>query len=202
MICAIVLAAGRSRRMGTQKLLLPVAGQPLICHAVDAVLASSVDQVTVVAGCERQALAAALADRPVCWAINDAADSEMIDSVRCGLTALPPQCEAALVVLGDQPGIPSEVIDRLIVAFRSQRAGLVVPVYGGRRGRPLLIAVRYHAEIMERYADQGLRGLLQAHAEQVMEIAVASPGILEDIDSPDDYRRVVARLNGNSAPRC
>jgi CTP:molybdopterin cytidylyltransferase MocA len=201
MICAIVLAAGRSRRMGIQKLLLPIAGRPLICHTLDAVLASSVDQVTVVAGSERQSLAEALANRPVGWAINDAADSEMIDSIRCGLTALPPQCEAALVVLGDQPGIPSEVIDQLIVAFRKQHAGLVVPVYGGRRGHPLLIAARYHAEIMEHYADQGVRGLLQTHAQQVVEIAVASPGILDDIDTPDDYQRVIAGMNGTVVER-
>jgi molybdenum cofactor cytidylyltransferase len=202
MICAIVLAAGRSRRMGLQKLLLPVAGQPLICHTVDAVLASSVDQVTVVAGCERQPLADALADRPVCWATNDAADSEMIDSIRCGLTALPRLCEAALVVLGDQPGIPPDVIDRLIAAFRNRHAGLVVPVYGGRRGHPLLIAARYHTEIMGHDADQGMRGLLQTHAQQVVEIAVASPSILEDIDTPDDYRRVLARINAANVPRC
>jgi molybdenum cofactor cytidylyltransferase len=202
MICAIVLAAGRSRRMGIQKLLLPVAGQPLICHTVDAVLASSVDQVTVVAGSERQPLADALAERPVCWATNDAPDSEMIDSIRCGLTALPPQCQAALVVLGDQPGIPPEVIDRLIFAFRYQDAELVVPVYGGRRGHPLLIAARYHAEIMEHYTDQGVRGLLQTHAQQVVEVPVASPGILEDIDTPDDYRRVIASINATNVPGC
>lgn len=195
MICAIVLAAGRSRRMGVQKLLLPVAGQPLICRAVDAVLAGAVEHVLVVTGTRRDELAAVLADRPVHWVTNLVDDSEMIDSVRCGLTALPAECEAFLIVLGDQPEIPPDVVRRLVDAFRQRGAGIAVPVVGSRRGHPILIAARYRAEILENYSDVGLRGLLQAHPDDIAEVDVVSPGVLEDIDSPADYQRVIARTN-------
>jgi len=201
MICAIVLAAGRSRRMGVQKLLLPVAGQPLICRAVDAVLAGAIEHVLVVTGgTRREELAAALADRPVHWVTNPVDDSEMIDSVRCGLAALPAECEAFLIVLGDQPEIPPDAIRRLVDAFRQRGAGIAVPVVGSRRGHPILIAARYRAEILENYGDVGLRGLLQAHPDDIAEVDVASPGVLEDIDCPADYQRVIARTNAGIAP--
>ncbi len=200
MICAIVLAAGRSRRMGVQKLLLPVAGQPLICRAMDAVLASAIEHVVVVTGTRRDELAAALADRPVYWVTNPAEDSEMIDSVRCGLAALPAECEAFLIVLGDQPEIPPDVVPRLVDAFRQRGAGIAVPVVGSRRGHPILIAARYRAEILENHGDVGLRGLLQAHPDDIAEVDVVSPGVLEDIDSPADYQRFITRTNAGVAP--
>ena len=192
MICAIVLSAGRSRRMGRQKLLLPIENRPLICCVVDQVLASSVDQVLVVVGMKGNEIATTLADRAVRLVINPATDSEMIDSVRCGLAALPGQCEAALVVLGDQPCVGPELIDRLIQTSRQDGRGIAVPTFKGRRGHPLLFSTRYRDEILHRYGDTGLRGLMQAHPEDVVEVETAIPGVLDDIDVPEDYDRITS----------
>ncbi len=134
MIAAIVLAAGRSRRMGAQKLLLPLGGVPMIARVVDAVLAGTVDDVVVVIGPGGERIAAALAGRPVRFIANPNPDGEMLGSVRCGLRALPPKCEAALVVLGDQPGLTAGLIATLVGAFRSSGRGIVVPTHCGRRG--------------------------------------------------------------------
>jgi molybdenum cofactor cytidylyltransferase len=192
MIGAIILAAGRSRRMGVQKLLLPVGGRPMIARIVDEVLASPVDQVFVVIGEGGARVADALAGREVCFVTNPEAEGEMLGSVRCGLGALPQDAVAALVVLGDQPGITSDVIATLFGAFRNSGRGIVVPTHDGRRGHPLLVAMRYRDEILTRYDGVGLRGLLEAHPEDVFDVEVPFPAILEDVDRPADYSRTIA----------
>ena len=194
MICAVVLAAGLSRRMGVQKLLLPYGGSTMIAHVVDQVLESVVDGVYVVVARDRQAVAAALSPRPVELITNPQANSKMLDSVRCGIAALPADCEATLVVLGDQPGVTAALMDRMVDAYRTSGRAIVVPCHEGRRGHPLLCSTRFRAEILTRYDDAGLRGLLREHADQVCELEVSSSAVLCDVDYPEDYRRALARL--------
>ena len=193
MICAIIPAAGRSRRMGVQKLLLPVGGKPMIACVVDAVLAGPVDHVVVVIGSDGGRIAGALAGRRVHFVTNPEAEGEMLGSVRCGLRAVPQDAAAALVAPGDQPGVTSEVVAAVVEAFRSSGRGIVVPTHAGRRGHPLLIALRYRDEILAHYDGTGLRGLLQAHPEDVLEVEVAAPGAVEDVDTPTEYAQAAAR---------
>jgi len=193
MICAIILAAGRSRRMGAQKLLLPLGGKPMIAHVADAVLAGPVDRVLVVVGADGAAIAEALEGRDVHFVTNPEAEGEMLGSVRCGLKAMPQDAAAALVVLGDQPGITPEIVAAVVEAFQSSGRGIVVPTHGGRRGHPLLVAMRYRDEILSRYDGTGLRGLLQAHPTDTLEVEVPVLGVREDVDTPEDYARAVER---------
>jgi len=176
--------------MGTHKLLLPLGGKPMINLIVDELLSSSVDQVLVVVGPDSAAVRRALGGLPVHFVTNDESDGEMLLSVRCGLRALPPEAQAALVVLGDQPGIKAEVVSRLIQTFRDAGHGIIVPAWKGKRGHPFLIAKPYWDEILHSHSGQGLRGLLQVHADCVCELPVDSPGILEDMDLPADYHRI------------
>jgi len=190
MIFAIVPAAGRSRRMGTPKQLLPFGSSTVIGHVVDQLLQSSVDGIWVVVGHEFQKVATALSGKPVHIVQNpDYRHGEMLSSVRCALRALPENCEAVLTALGDQPSITPEVVDRLTVAFRSEGKGIIVPAHGGRRGHPVLVANRYRGEILTRFDDAGLRGLLAAHGEDVFELSVPTADMLFDIDDPEDYLR-------------
>lgn len=190
MIGATVLAAGQSRRMGTQKLLLPWAGQPMVTHVVDQVLGSPARPVIVVVGRAGQAMAEALAGRPVMLVSNPDPQSEMLASVRCGLKSLPPACVGALVVLGDQPGMTSQLLGRLIAAFRDGPAGIVVPRCGGRRGHPILLPRRFFAEVLQRYEGVGLRGLLRQYPHDVVEVPIEGASTQWDVDTPDDYRRL------------
>ncbi|MCX6903776.1 MAG: nucleotidyltransferase family protein [Verrucomicrobia bacterium] len=188
----MVLAAGQSRRMGTQKLLLPMAGRPLITGIVDEVLRSPVAEVFVVLGRDAPRVTQALAGRSVHLLTNPCTDGEMLSSVRCGLRALPPECAAALVVLGDQPGITAETISMLIQAFQTHSRGIVVPTHGGKRGHPLLLSMRYRDELLSQHDGTGVRGLLLAHPDDVMEVEVPASGVVEDMDTPEDYRRMSA----------
>jgi molybdenum cofactor cytidylyltransferase len=190
MICGIVLAAGRSRRMGAQKLLLPLGDRPVIARIIGEVLRGPVDRVFAIVGLEHGDIVDALAGLPVDFVTNPDPEAEMLSSVRCGLRAMPEDCDAVLVILGDQPGISAESITTLTQTFQTRSGGIAVPTYGGKRGHPILISMRYRDEILNQHQDAGLRGLLHAHPEDVFEVEVPSPKILEDMDVPEDYRRI------------
>jgi molybdenum cofactor cytidylyltransferase len=195
MICAILPSAGQSRRMGVHKQLLPLAGTTVIGHIVDQLLRSKVDEVHVVVGHEADQIRRALSGRPVRIAVNpDYEQTDMLASIRCGLRTLPEACRAILVALGDQPAITPELIDAMIDSFSTCGKGIVVPVYNGKRGHPLLLDVRYRREILTGCDQVGLRGLLRAHAEDIFSLAVADARALGDMDYPQDYRRELARM--------
>jgi len=194
MICAVVLAAGCSRRMGTQKLLLPFAGSTVIGHVVGQIMASDVDQAYVIVGRDAAAIVEALRDRPVGIVRNPQPDGDMLSSIRCGLRAVPPDCRAVLVGLGDQPGITGELVNCLINAYLSSDRRIAVPVHAGQRGHPLLLSVDHREEVLRNYDRVGLRGLLREHPEDVLEVPVSSPAAVSDMDYPADYRRELARL--------
>jgi molybdenum cofactor cytidylyltransferase len=195
MICAIVLAAGRSVRMGTQKLLLPYGGTTVIGRVVDAVVGAAVERTVVVTGADHERVAEALAGRDVVLVRNPDGEGDMLSSVRCGVAAVPGECEAAMVVLGDQPSISAGLIEKLVRAYRGAGRGIAVPTYEGRRGHPVLFSRRYFGEVMTGFEGEGLRGLLLAHPEDVLEVAAATSGVLVDIDTPEDYRRAVERID-------
>lgn len=190
---AIVLAAGRSRRMGTQKLLLPLGSRPVIARVVDQVCQSTINGVLIVAGADAPRLAEALGERRVHWITNPDPDGDMLSSIRCGLRALPSEWAGVMVVLGDQPGISTATINALLSAFRSTDRGIAVPICQGRHGHPLVFDRRYSAEILVNFDDVGLRGLPQAHAMDVLEVAVSEDAVLEDMDDPADYERMRSR---------
>ena len=201
MICAIVLAAGRSSRMGVQKLLLPFGGKTVITHIVDQLLATKVDKVYVVTGHQPQRISDELSGRSVSVVDNPDYDSGMLSSVRWGLRALPKQCKGILVAIGDQPSITTELIDSMIQSFIACGKMILVPCYEGRRGHPILFSKLYRQEVLTHFDDVGLRGLLHAHPEEVFELTVSNSSVLSDMDYPEDYRREIASLKDDPPGR-
>ena len=189
MICALVLAAGQSRRMGVQKLLLPFGGKTVIAHIVDQLLVSHVDEIHVVVGCQAKRISRELSGRPVSIVNNPNYKSGMLSSVRCGLRAIPQQCLAVLVALGDQPSVTSKLIDQMLQAFATTEKRILVPLYKGKRGHPILFSELYRNDILAHYDKVGLRGLLHAHSDDVLELTVSTSAVLSDMDYPEDYRR-------------
>ena len=189
MICGIVLAAGSSRRMGVQKLLLPFGGKTVITHIVDQLLESSIDRVHVVVGNQAERVSREISDRPVSIVINANYESGMLSSVRCGLQSLPRQCRTVLVALGDQPSMTSELINQMLHSFRASEKSILVPLYKGRRGHPILFSIVHRDNVLTHYDDVGLRGLLHSHPDDVYELTVSTSSVLMDMDYPADYRR-------------
>lgn len=193
MICAILLAAGQSRRMGQQKLLLPFEGQTVIGHIADQIVAAPIERTVVVTATEGEAIRLTLAGKPLTFVVNPDAAGDMLSSVRCGLQAVPAECTAAIVILGDQPTIRAALIADLVRAFQSRRAKIVVPSCCGQRGHPILFSADYFAEVLTQHDGVGLRGLLQAHPSDVAEVEVADTAVLADMDGPEDYQRELSR---------
>lgn len=195
MIIAIVPAAGQSRRMGVQKQLLPFAGTTVIGHIVHEIQKSRIDEVCVVAGHQADRLRHVLGAQAVRMVVNpDYERTDMLASIRCGLTAMPAACRGVLVALGDQPAITAQLVDAMLDCFSSGNRGIVVPVHAGLRGHPLLLDGRYRSEILTCYDRVGLRGLLAAHADDVFDLPVSTSAVLADMDYPEDYQRELARF--------
>lgn len=118
----------------------------------------------------------------------------MLSSVRCGILGLPAGCSGAMVVLGDQPSITPQLIRELLRHFDRDARGIIVPTYDGRRGHPLLLSASYFEEVLTRFDEVGLRGLLAAHPADVREVPTACR-VIDDMDTPHDYAREL-RLAG------
>ncbi len=189
-VVAVVLAAGESRRMGPEnKLLMPIAGQPMITRVVDVVAAAQLEEVIVVSGHQHQAVEAALTDRSVRLVRNPDYAGGLSTSLQRALAALPEHYDAVLICLGDMPGITVQHIERLLAAFDPlEGRSICVPTCQGQRGNPVLWgrglvpAMRHHLK-----GDRGARALLEEYAEQVCEVELDDPAILQDIDSPQAF---------------
>lgn len=194
MICAIVLAAGKSSRMGVQKLLLPFGGTTVIARIARRLLDSTIDKVYVVVGYQSDRIAAELSGLKVSLVENPDFESGMLSSVRCGIGSLPRDCDGVLVALGDQPAITSELVDQMIRTFARTDKGIIVPTYQGKRGHPILFAGRFCSEIMTKYDEIGLCGLLRAYPDDVFEMTASTSAVLCDMDFPQDYQRELTLL--------
>lgn len=189
MIWSVILAAGESRRMGAPKMLLPFRGRTVIETVVRTAAASRTDGTLVVVGARGPEIARSLDLCAVRIVRNPAFRDGMLSSVQAAVRALPPEAEAAVIMLGDQPSIPAAVVDRLIAARAAGRAGIVLPAFRGRRGHPVLIDLKHRSEILALPPGSGLRDLVRAHPDDVLEVPVRTSAVLRDMDLPEDYRR-------------
>ena len=185
-IAGIVLAAGTSSRMGRNKLMENLAGKPLVRRAVDAALASRLDPLLVVTGHEAENIDAALSGAPVTLIHNSNYRDGLSASLRAGIAAVPKDCDGAMVLLGDMPGISATLIDRLVAAFDAGMGSSVCVATGhGHRGHPVLWPRAFFAEIMTLDGDKGARRLLDAQAGRLIEIEAGDDTPLTDIDTQE-----------------
>ncbi len=188
-VAAIVLAAGRSTRMGRPKQTLPWGKTTMIAEVVWRLQAGGFSEIVVVTGAERESVEAALAAAPVRFAFNpDFETSEMARSLQVGLRTLPENCMAALVALGDQPQMEPATARAVIQRWRETQAPVVAPIHQGQRGHPLLFDRAAWPEVFALPAEANPRDFLRA-AGRIEWVEVGTDSILRDIDTPDDYAR-------------
>ncbi len=191
MIWAIILAAGESRRMGEPKLLLPFGEKTIIETVVNNAVQSEADGVLVVLGSSADEIAGKIKNSLAKASVNPNFRQGMLSSIQWGFESLPEDTRAALIMLGDQPMIPSSVINRVLDAYRKTEKSIVLPVYNKRRGHPILIDMKHRDEVKQISPDTGLRALIHNHAEDILEVEVDAPGILRDIDTVEDYNKEI-----------
>jgi molybdenum cofactor cytidylyltransferase len=193
---AVILAAGRSTRMGgSNKLLAEITGKPLARIAAEAALKSRAHPVIVVTGHQGETVRKALQDLPLQFAENPDFADGLSTSLRTGLSALPADIDGAVVLLADMPQVDSILIDKLISAYDPDRGGLIaVPVMAGKRGNPVLWSRRFFPELMQLDGDVGARHLIAKYSEAVVEVPVTGTAALTDIDTPDALKAIKAEL--------
>ncbi|MDI9847789.1 molybdopterin-binding/glycosyltransferase family 2 protein [Rhodoblastus sp. 17X3] len=190
-IAALVLAAGQSRRMGANKLVLTLEGKPVIRHVLDAIADSRIATAFVVLGHEAEQVQAALAQTDARFVVNADFDGGLSTSLKAGLAALPPDIDGAMIFLGDMPDIDPALIDRMIEAFDPGRMqAIVVPKREGRRGHPVLWGKGFFPLLLqETQGDTGARHLIGQYADWVAEIEADDDGVLVDLDTPEAFLR-------------
>jgi molybdenum cofactor cytidylyltransferase len=190
LISGVILAAGRSDRLGRPKQLLPVAGMPLLAHTVRHAVASSLDEVVLVLGHEAMRITDAVGEwgqRPV---INPDYSSGQSASLRIGLGALDPTTEAVVFLLGDQPQVSPETIDALIRAFRATGGPIVAAEYGDRTGNPVLFGRELFPELARLTGDEGARTLVRERSATLVRVPIAAEPP-RDVDTEDDYAELL-----------
>jgi nicotine blue oxidoreductase len=194
MIAGIVLAAGRSRRMGEPKAFLRIDGRSFLDRAVRALREGGCEDVVVVAGpreddVQRQVAETALA-LGARVAVNGAAGSEQVESLRIGLRAMREEAVAAVVSPVDVPGVVAEGVSLLAGEFRRTGGEIVVPAHGGRHGHPVLFARAAWGELLEGDLPDGARTVIHARAAAGTLVEVPVDALPADVDTPEDFRRL------------
>lgn len=185
--CAILLAAGQSRRMGTFKPLLPFGGQSVVAHCLDSLQAAGVARTVVVIGHRAEEMRVHLADWPVILAYNSETGSAMGVSIARGVECLPADTRAILICLVDQPAVPPEAVRVLCEAWAEGRGRLLIPTYQGRGGHPVLLDAEFRNELLTLDENGGLRGFFATHQAKVQRVPVNSPYVCRDMDTWADY---------------
>lgn len=186
-LAAILLAAGRSTRMGgPNKLIAEISGRPLVRVAAEELLASRARPVIVVTGHQRERVAAALKGLDVVLVHNPDYADGLSTSLRAGITAVPADADGAIVCLADMPQVDAGLIERLLGAFDPEKGALIVmPTTDGKRGNPMVWSRRFFPELAAIDGDVGARNLIAQYPEAVAEVPVTGKAALVDVDTPD-----------------
>jgi len=188
-VAAIVLAAGRSSRMGQPKVLLPwEGGKTIIEHILTQLIRSRVDHIVVVTGHYADEVKRLVKPYDVKVVHNRAYKTgEMVSSLKAGLRTLPDHISASMVVLGDQPRLQPRVLYELLNAYSEGVGDIVIPSYQMRRGHPILIGRRYWSEILALRNHEQPRDVINAHADKIAYVKVYTDSVIRDVDTPADY---------------
>lgn len=188
-VAAILLAGGRSTRMGDFKQCMHFRGTTIVEACVRTLLATSVDDVVVVTGHRASDVAACLSPYGVRLVHNSAYADGMSTSVLAGVCAIEPE-DAMMICLCDQPHLPPEVFETVIGAYRSNGAAIVMPAIAGDTGHPVIFAPSLRSEILAVDPSVGLRSVTYANRSRTLRVPVDSLGVLDDIDTQEDYERL------------
>lgn len=192
-LAVIILAAGRGSRMGGDKMMRNVAGKPMIARVVDVAEATSIRPIIIVLGVDAPQARRALGPRNVSYAINGDVDRGLSSSLKIGVREVPAHCAGAIILLGDMPAVLPETLDALQAqAALVPHCDAVVLTHDGRRGNPVLLMRSIFASVSDLDGDRGARALLTGPG--VVELPVFDPGILFDIDTPEQSAEYEAAL--------
>jgi molybdenum cofactor cytidylyltransferase len=194
LVSAILLAAGKSERMGRNKLLLPFGGRTVLQRTLDNLLASRAGEIIVVLGSRAQDINDTIGERKVTVVLNPNYAKGMSTSLVTGLGMVSQGASFILVALGDQPLITTHIYNKLIEAALASGRGIIVPTFEGTRGNPILISTGYRKDILKQTGDIGGRELMKENPQDVLEVPVDSVAVLVNINTKEEYEKRLKQL--------
>ncbi|MBI2361289.1 MAG: nucleotidyltransferase family protein [Deltaproteobacteria bacterium] len=196
MVVAVVLSAGESRRMGSPKALLRFAGKTFLEHIVASLAQTKVERMIVVVGRDAEEIRSKLARLPVTWVVNNDYAKGQLSSLVTAIRRLQEEgavIDGILVHLVDHPLISPELVDRMIARFYESKKLIVLPRHKGKRGHPVIFSKDLFAELMSAPLEQGAKAVVHAHRGDTLEVETDEAGITVDIDTQDEYRKLIGR---------
>ena len=192
-VSAVILAAGTSSRMGQAKQLLALGESTVLAHTLAHVRAAALHEIILVLGASAESIRRRLpSPHELKIVVNPDYQQGIASSLRTGLTAVDSSSDAALIILGDQPFLRPQTLDRIVDEYRRSQAQIVIPMYQGQRGNPVLLDRSVFAEVMTLEGDVGSRAIFANHLDGIVNVEVEDKGILLDLDEPADYERLKA----------
>jgi molybdenum cofactor cytidylyltransferase len=193
MISAILLGAGKSKRMGVDKLSLPWGRKTVLEHCFETLLRSKVEEVVVVLNLRKKGIKDLFLRPRVKIVMNPYSKKGMSTSIRRGLQMIHPYSQGILIALGDQPYLKARTINALIRAFCQRKEGIILPSFQGRMGHPVIFHQKYKKELLSLKGDVGGRSIIERHPEDVRRVPVKSAGVVKDIDTWQDYKKALGK---------
>jgi len=194
MIVGIILSAGESKRMGTPKQLLPWGKSIILQQVIKNAQTSRLGMILLVLGSHADEIAGKIKiSSKTRIVINRDFKEGMSSSVKCGVINAPEEAEAYMLLLGDQPFIGSAIINKLIDSYQTDKHGIIIPVYDGRRGHPVVFDVKYKKELLA-IGDGGAKVVVENHVPDILEVSQDSPEVLTDIDTSQDYQNAISKI--------
>jgi molybdenum cofactor cytidylyltransferase len=195
LVSAVILAAGTSSRMGQAKQLLPLGQSIVLAETLARVQAAALHEIILVLGASADTIRSQLSSpQELKIAVNPAYQQGIASSLRAGLSAVDPNSDAALIILGDQPFIRPQTLHRIVEEYRRSPAQIVIPTHQGQRGNPVLLDRSVFPEVMALEGDVGSRAIFARHLDGIVNVEVDDQGILLDLDDPADYERLKAKI--------
>jgi len=188
MINAIILSAGESKRMGQPKPLLRFDDKTFLEHIISVLQFSNVDRITVVLGADAEIVEKSVDLSGTHLLLNKDYKKGQLSSLLTGIKNLPEETEAVLVCLVDHPLITEELVNQIVKTFKERKSPIIVPVYQGKRGHPVLFSKSLFKELLEAPEDKGARYVVYSNEEKVFELETSEKGILIGINTPEDYQ--------------
>lgn len=185
----IILAGGRSKRMGAMKQLLPWGKKTILQHLIDVAVDVKPAEIIVVLGYNAQQISEVIKRSPVKIVVNDEYKRGMSSSLKAAMKNVSRQSDTYVFMLGDQPLVTADMLGQLLSRYMSSSRGITVPVYKGIKGRPVVIASKYREELMTLRGETGAKQVIDNHPEDVLEVPVDSEEVVIDLDTREEYKK-------------